>query len=118
VNSSQKGDLRFYCLGAFFGILAGWMDVKVGDLLFTALFVLAPSLLLGALQPEKPWRWALIISIFVPIVQGAAYLVAAQKPSRAQIYGSFLTFLPGAAGAYGGAVFRGVVDNLLRSKDR
>ena len=35
---------------------------------------------------------------------------------RAQIYESFLAFLPGIAGAYAGAMGRGVVDNLFPNK--
>ena len=32
------------------------------------------------------------------------------------MYGSFLAFLPGIAGAYGGAVVRRVMDNLRQGK--
>jgi len=39
-----------------------------------------------------------------------------QKPERAQIYESFLAFLPGIVGAYGGAFGRGVVNNLFADK--
>jgi hypothetical protein len=38
------------------------------------------------------------------------------KSSRAQIYGSFLAFLPGIAGAYGGSVMRAVIENLKQGK--
>jgi hypothetical protein len=38
------------------------------------------------------------------------------KPTRGQVYGSFLTALPGIAGAYGGSVVRGVIDNLRQGK--
>jgi hypothetical protein len=38
------------------------------------------------------------------------------KPTRAQVYGSFLAFLPGIAGAYGGSVVRAAVDNLRQGK--
>ena len=111
-SQERKNDIAFYLLGALFGILGGWADVKIGDLLFTALLVLASCMLLGALRPSRPWRWILVVGAFVPIVQLAAYVFMTQKPSRAQIYGSFLTFLPGAAGAYGGSVLRKVIDNL------
>lgn len=99
-----------------FGIFAGWMDVKVGDLLFTALLVLAPCMLLGALRPQRPWRWVVVIGIFVPIVELLSYVIMTQKPYRAQIYESFLAFLPGIAGAYGGSILRGVINNLLENK--
>jgi hypothetical protein len=112
----KPSDLRFYILAALFGILAGWADVKIGDLLFTALLVLAACLLLGALRPTRPWRWVVAVGVFVPIVELLAYLVMTQKPYRAQIYESFLAFLPGIAGAYGGSLMRGVIDNLLQGK--
>jgi hypothetical protein len=40
----------------------------------------------------------------------------AQKPDRAQIYESFLAFLPGLVGAYGGSLMRGVINNVLGDK--
>lgn len=111
----KTSDVLFYILALLFGILAGWVDVRIGDLLFTALLVLAPCMLLGALRPNRPWRWVVVIGIFVPIVELLAYLIIAHKPYRAQIYESFLAFLPGIAGAYGGSLMRGVIDNLFRA---
>jgi hypothetical protein len=113
---TPKRDRLFYFLAALFGILAGWVGVIIGDLLFTALLVLAPCMLLGALRPEKPWRWVLVIGTFVPFVELLAYLIMTQKPDRAQIYESFLAFLPGIAGAYGGSILRKAIDNLLQGK--
>ena len=45
----------------------------------------------------------LIVGVSVPVVEWLAYAFLTQKPERAQIYESFLAFLPGIAGAYGGA---------------
>ncbi|MFY9558840.1 MAG: hypothetical protein WAQ52_01280 [Terriglobales bacterium] len=110
------GDSLQYLLAAAFGVLAGWIDIKVGDLLFTAMIVLASCMVLGFVRPRKPWRWVLLIGLFVPIIEWLAYFVVAQKPERAQMYESFLAFLPGIVGAYGGALGRSVVDNLFPSK--
>jgi hypothetical protein len=109
-------DVLHYVLAALFGIFAGWVDVKVGDLLFTALLVLAPCILLGALRPQRPWRWTVVVGIFVPVADLLAYLILTQKPDRAQIYESFLAFLPGLVGAYGGSFMRGVINNVLGNK--
>ncbi len=92
------------------------MDIKVGDLLLTAMVVLAACMLLGILSPRRPWRWVLLVGVFVPMVEWLAYFYLTQKPERAQIYESFLAFLPGIAGAFGGAMGRGVVDNLFAKK--
>ena len=95
------------------GGFAGFADVRVGDLLFTALLVLASCMLLGALRPRRPWRWVVVVGVGVPLAHLFAYLVLAQRPYRAQVYESFLAFLPGLAGAYGGSLGRGVVHNIF-----
>ena len=112
----SSSDVPFYLLAALCGIGTGWADVVVNDLLLTALLVVSACILLGMLQPRWPWRWVVIVGVFVPLTEFAAYVVMTVKPTRAQIYGSFLAFLPGIAGAYGGAVMRRVVDNLREGK--
>src|SRR5258708_40222341 len=115
-KQKSGGDGFYYLLAAMSGALAGWLDIKVGDLLLTAMVVLAANMLLGILSPRKPWRWVLLVGVFVPVVEWLAYYFLSQKPERAQIYESFLAFVPGIAGAYGGALGRGLVDNLLTGK--
>ena len=107
-------DFLYYLVAVVFGVFAGWIDLKVGELLFTALLVVAPCMLLGALRPKRPWRWVLLVAGCVPVAELLGYVVMSQKPYRAQIYESFLAFLPGFAGAYGGALLRGVLDNVLK----
>jgi hypothetical protein len=104
IPSTPKGDVSIYLLGSGLGICAGFIQVKIGDLLFTALCVLIFTLILGMLRPPSAWRWTLLVASFVPAVQLLAYVLLKQKPDRAQIYESFLGFLAGIAGAYGGAV--------------
>ena len=103
---ADKSDRGIYFFGALLGVAGGFLDVKVGDLLLTALFVLMATMLLGALRPHRPWRWTLIVAVFVPLVQLAAFALLTEKPYRTQIYESFLGFLTGIAGAYGGATAR------------
>jgi TctA family transporter len=108
----SRSDAPFYILAALAGAGIGWADVAINDLLFTALLVLMACMALGLLRPRWPWRWVVVVGIFIPLAELAAYLLFTMKPTRAQIYGSFLAFLPGIAGAYGGAVMRRVVDDL------
>ena len=105
-------DAWFYLLAAVCGVGAGCADVALDDLLFTALLVVSACILLGMLRPRRPWRWVLMVGVFIPLTEVAAYVVLTVKPTRAQIYGSFLAFLPGVAGAYGGSVMRTVIENL------
>lgn len=114
-QSASKFDV-FYFLAAMAGIGTGWIDVTVDDLLLTALLVLMACMGLGIARPRRPWRWVVIVGIFIPLTELAAFVILTVKPSRGQIWGSFLAFLPGIAGAYGGSVVRGVVDTLRQGK--
>ena len=116
MNEHLKSDAWFYLLAFACGIATGWADVVIDDLLFTALLVVSCCMVLGLLRPRWPWRWVASVGAFVPLTELFAYLIQSVKPSRAQIYGSFLAFLPGIAGAYGGSLMRRVVDNLRQGR--
>jgi hypothetical protein len=109
-------DLGFYVAAAAAGAFAGWVDLKVGDLLLTALLVLGPCMVLGIWRPSRPWRWVVMVGACVPVADLLGYLVLARKPYRAQIYESFLAFLPGIAGSYGGALMRRAFGNIFAEK--
>jgi hypothetical protein len=113
---ARHNDRFAYVLAAALGLCAGVLDVKVGDLLLTALFVMASTMLLGVVRPERPWRWTLIVAVFVPVMQLLAYWLMTEKPYRAQIWESFLGFLTGIAGAYGGALGRKALNALFAAK--
>src|ERR1700680_1355512 len=98
--SRRTTDTWFYLGAALAGTATSWANLRIDDLLFTALLVLASCLLLGLLRPSRPWRWVITVAVFVPLTELAAYVFLPVKPSRAQIYGSFLASLPGVAGAY------------------
>jgi hypothetical protein len=112
----QHRDYGYYVFAAVAGALSGWVDLKVGDLLLTALVVLGTCMLLGVLRPARAWRWVAIVGAMVPIAELLGYLVLTQKPYRAQIYESFLAFFPAIAGAYGGAMLRGAIGNIFGEK--
>ncbi len=116
VSPRARSDVPFYVLSALAGMGTGWADVAINDLLLTALLVLAACMLMGLLRPRWPWRWVIIVGIFIPLTELAAYLILTVKPTRAQVYGSFLAALPGIAGAYGGSFMRVVFDNLRQGK--
>ena len=83
VSPPARRDAPFYVLAAVAGIGTGWADVAVNDLLFTALLVLMACMLLGLLRPRWPWRWVVVVGIFIPLSELAAYLVFTVKPTRA-----------------------------------
>src|ERR1700686_3417897 len=68
-DKKSDGDGLYYLPAVMLGALAGWVNIKVGDLLLTAMVVLAACMLLGILSPRKPWRWVLLVGVFVPVVE-------------------------------------------------
>lgn len=107
------GDIPFYLLAILFGTTAGILEIKLGDLLVTALFVLLTTMILAASRPSRPWRWALLVAVFVPILRVFAYVVFAEKPYLAQIWEPGFAFVIAAVGAYCGMFARKAVDNLF-----
>lgn len=106
-------NLPFYLLAILFGITAGILELKLGDLLVTALFILLSTMILGAARPERPWRWILLVAIFVPILRVMAYLTLGQKPYLAQMWEPAFAFVIAAVGAYCGMFARKAVENLF-----
>jgi hypothetical protein len=109
----EKGAAWLWMLGAVLGVFAGFVEVKVGDLLLTAFLVLAFTMFLAFARPEHPWRWAVLVSLCIPLARLFAALVIREYTDRAQVYESFLAFLPGVVGAYGGHFMRQVINRIL-----
>ncbi len=117
-TSEQSGgsDFWFYLLAAICGIGTGVAYGIGNDLLFTARRVLSAGIVLGLLRPRWPWRWVLAVGVFIPLTELIGYKLQSIKPTNGQVWGAFLAFLPGIAGAYGGSIMRAVIDNLRQGK--
>ena len=74
------------------------------------------ALCLGGCGRDGPWRRVVAVGVFIRFTEFTAHMVLTVKPSRGQIYGSFLAFLPGIAGTDGRSVMRGVIENLRTGK--
>ena len=114
----RRSDLPIYGLAIIFGVCAGFIEVKLGDILITAVTVLISTLVLGFLRPQHAWRWIAVVGIFVPLARVAAYVVLGQKPYKAQIWAAALGFVTGIAGSYGGGMLRLGVDTLFRDREQ
>src|SRR2546423_4718620 len=106
MSALAKNDGWIYFLALALGVGAGVIQVKLGDLLLTALVVMALTMLLGILRPQQPWRWMIIVGAMALLLQAAAYLFLTGGPPREQIFESMLGFLTGTVGAYAGSLFR------------
>jgi hypothetical protein len=87
--------------GLTIGITIGYIDSRPSwdDTGVTAVAVLASSLVLGALAPQRPWATALVVGAWIPLF---GILTRAN-------YGSLLALAFALAGAYAGMLLRRAV---------
>ncbi len=107
-------DVPFYLLAVLLGVGAGILEIRLNDILVTALLVLVSTLILGFLRPERPWRWTVLVGVCVPLVRLWSFLALGEHAYRAQIWESGLAFLTGIAGAYCGYFSRKAITELFR----
>jgi hypothetical protein len=100
-----------YILAILMAAGCGWLQISLHDLLLTALAVLASTMFLGALHPNRPWMWAVI---FVAIVLTAHLLTS--RTNRTEVLASCLVIVPAIVGAYGGSLMRHAVRALWRAQ--
>jgi len=110
----RKADITAYGLALVLGISSGLVEIALGDVLVTTLLVLASTMVLGFIRPNRAWRWLIVVGACVPLVELAAWVLLSWRPYRAQVWESGLGFVTGIAGCYGGAFARQGVDVLVR----
>ncbi|MGH9566266.1 MAG: hypothetical protein ACRD4I_09805, partial [Candidatus Angelobacter sp.] len=74
MSTKNRRNIWNYVLGTILGLAAGAIDVRLGDLLVTAVFVMLSTMLLGLLRPERAWRWTVLVAVCVPLVQILAHV--------------------------------------------
>jgi energy-converting hydrogenase Eha subunit A len=105
---------RIYALAVVLGAASGYVNVRVEDLMLTAVMVTAFAMILAFLRPEHPWRWAVVVSAIIPLGEVLAFRLTGQRLNRAGISEAILAVLPANAGAYGGAALRMVIRELWK----
>jgi len=114
----RNSEALAYTFAVLFGIGASTLEITVGDILSTALFVLVSTLVLGCIWPRRPWRWIAIVGVFVPLARMFAYFVMGRRTDTAHVWASGLGFVTGIAGSYAGAMLRLGVDELFRHPNK
>ena len=109
--------MRAYGLAFALGITAAVINLELADLMLTALAVMAATMFLGFMFPQRPWRWLLVVAGCVPLAQLLAYFLVNQHQPPAQLYESYLGFVTGSAGAYAGSLGRRLMARLWPEMD-
>ncbi len=98
-----RPQLLHHVLALFLGLLTAFIDQQGDDPQFTVLLLLTFGLFLGVLKPEKPWRWALLISIWVPMTSMLRVVVDARADAFVR-HGviAMIALIPACIGVYAG----------------
>jgi hypothetical protein len=113
-KTAEPSSAPVYALAVLLGAATGYVNVRVEDLMLTAVMVTAFAMFLAFLRPRHPWRWALLVAGLIPIGEVLAFRVTGQRLSRVGLSEAVLAVLPANAGAYGGAALRTVVRELWK----
>lgn len=107
MTTSKSYDRLCAPLAAILGLFTAYIDFLGGDfhLFVTALLLMFFGAILGFIQPQKAWRWALIIG-------GGVYAIFLLRRVFDELSLNFLkavpTFVPAFFGAYAGVFLRKV----------
>ncbi len=107
-------DLACTFIAFVLGLVVGWLDLHVTEVVVTIVSLLAVGLLLGLLQPSAAWRWAVLIAIGLPIMASVARLSAMQtaEPARLDARITLAALAFGLLGSYAGVFIRRTVRAL------
>jgi len=115
-QSGARTNPLVYMFAFAVGLFSGWVNQMVDDALLTALCMVAFAMLFGAWNPDRPWRWVLLVWIGVPLALGYYQFVVKWPHERGEVYGAFLQVFAASAGGFGGHFMRRMIDNVFLQK--
>ena len=101
-------DLACTALAVALGLVVGWLDLHVTEVVVTVLALLTSGLLLGLIQPAAAWRWALLIAIGLPIMAVAVikFGLRTAEPVQPDLRITAVALMFALLGAYIGVFIR------------
>ena len=106
-------DLACTVLALILGLVAGWLDMHVTEVVVTILALMTFGLLLGLIQPAAAWRWSLLIAVGLPIMAVGAIKFGMKTEEPPQLDPLIILVALGFAllGAYIGVFIRYIMRN-------
>ncbi|MCL4395759.1 MAG: hypothetical protein M1482_13320 [Chloroflexi bacterium] len=96
-----KPDLWLPLLTTFLGIVVGLSDLR-NDVQMTALLLLVFGMFAGYAKPQGAWVWALLLGIWVPLIEFVALAIGLRLTTQPDILVSAVALVPAFIGAYAG----------------
>lgn len=94
-------------LAIVFGFIAAYVDLNTAEVQVTVSLLLVFGFILGFAQPNRAWRWAAILGVWVPIAQITSRLMDGTRPLTPDyLLSPLLAFVPAFVGTYLGVFVR------------
>ena len=100
-----KTPLWIYGLAVAASLGIAWLDSGASEVQPAVALLLVTTFALGAIQPRRAWRWALLVGLGIPVLHFASLL--AERPSPPGMthpLAAFVPLVPAFLGAYVGAL--------------
>jgi hypothetical protein len=112
-------DLACAALAVVLGLVIGWLDLHVTEVVVTILALLVAGLLLGSLRPAAAWRWPILVVVGLPIMAAVAHMIGMQtaEPARLDVRITLVALAFALLGSYVGVLTRHTV-RALTSRSR
>lgn len=99
-----------YAAAVGVGLAVGWADthMKTDDIFPSLVLLGVPTVVFGAVEPWRAWRWGLLVGAGIPLCHlvGLAFGYHAPYPVQPNVFATFLALLPALAAGYAGALLR------------
>ena len=90
------------------GLIVGWLDLHITEVIITIIGLFTAGLVLGLLQPAAAWRWPVLVVIGLPLMVVIAHMSHMQtaEPAQLDIGVALVALLFVFAGTYAGVFIR------------
>ena len=107
-----------YLLTLFLGLLIAFIDLQTDEVQLPALLLLTFGFFLGFAQSTSAWRWAVILGVWVPLIQFFRIIIeGGWERILTEGVGSLLTLAFAFIGTYAGVAIRlAVVHSEIRGR--
>ncbi|MGW8316929.1 MAG: hypothetical protein ACWGNV_15135 [Bacteroidales bacterium] len=104
-------DLVCLALSIAFGLIVGWLDLHVTEVIVTIVALYVSGMIPGLIQPSAAWRWALLIVIGLPVLKLIAIVFNMQtaEPVHLDLRITLVALVITLLGTYSGVFIRYVL---------
>ena len=107
-RESLRSTVSCTLLALLGGVIIGVIDFNATEPQPAALLVLIFASVLGFIQPRNAWRWAIIVTLGLPLAHLTLRQLGWQPrdPVSPGEYATLIALIPALIGVYGGVVLR------------